>query len=112
MKIAHVTLALAALALAPAAGAQSPEDLLKKNGCTACHAIDKKLVGPSYMDVSQKYAKENRDAIVTRLSEKVKKGGAGVWGQVPMPPNPQANDADIKTMVSFIVDMHKKGAKK
>ena len=107
MRIAALTLAVAAFAAASVASAQSAEDLLKKNGCTACHAIDKKVVGPAYMDVSQKYAKENRDQVMARLSDKVKKGGAGVWGQVPMPPNPQVSDADLKTMLTYVIDLGK-----
>ncbi|MEO5700552.1 MAG: c-type cytochrome [Casimicrobiaceae bacterium] len=110
MRIAATTLAVAALAVASVASAQSAEDLLKKNGCTACHAIDKKVVGPAYKDVAVKYAKEPRDAVTARLSDKVKKGGSGVWGPVPMPPNAQVNDADIKTMVVYILDLNKGGA--
>ena len=107
MRIAAVSLAVASFALASAASAQSAEDLLKKNGCTACHAIDKKIVGPAYMDVSQKYAKEDRNAVMARLTEKVKKGGSGVWGQVPMPPNPQVSDADLKTILTYVLDLSK-----
>ena len=110
MRTAALTVALATLAFASAADAQSGEDLLKKNGCTACHAIDKKVVGPAYMDVAKKYSGEKRDAVMARLSDKVKKGGAGVWGQVPMPPNPQVSDADLKTMLTFILDLSKGGA--
>ena len=109
MRIAAITLACATVAFASTAGAQSGEDLLKKNGCTACHSIDKKVVGPAYMDVSKKYSSEKRDAVMARLSEKVKKGGAGVWGQVPMPPNPQVSDADLKNMLTFILDLDKSG---
>ncbi len=112
MKIAATLLAGAAFAVAGVASAQSAEDLLKKNGCTACHAIDKKLVGPAYMDVSKKYANEPRDAVMARLSEKVKKGGSGVWGQVPMPPNPQVSDAELKTILTFVLDLSKGGAAK
>ncbi|MDQ6619610.1 MAG: c-type cytochrome [Pseudomonadota bacterium] len=100
-----VTLGLAALVFASAATAQSGEDLLKKNGCTACHAIDKKVVGPAYMEVSEKYKTDTGAA--ARLMDKVKKGGSGVWGQIPMPPNPQVSDADLKTMISFILDLSK-----
>ena len=112
MRIAAITLALATFAFASAAGAQSGEDLLKKNGCTACHAIDKKIVGPAYMDVSKKYSGEKRDAVMARLTEKVKKGGSGVWGQVPMPPNPQVSDADLKNMLTFVLDLSKGGGAK
>lgn len=101
MKRVAVAVALAAGMAAAPAFAQSAQDLLKSSGCLACHAEDKKLVGPSYKDVAQKYAGQG-DA-VAKLSEKVKKGGVGVWGQVPMPPNPQVKDADVQTMVKYIL---------
>lgn len=100
---------LAACALfAPAAFAN--EDLAKKSLCTACHAVDKKLVGPAYNDVAAKYAKE-KDA-EAKLIEKVKKGGVGVWGQVPMPANANVKDEDIKTLVKWILAMKPAGAPK
>lgn len=105
MNTAVVALALAGLVLATGASAQSGEDLLKKNGCTACHSIDKKIVGPAYQDVTAKYKGDT--AAPAKLMEKVKKGGSGVWGQVPMPPNPQVSDADLKTMISFILALKK-----
>ncbi len=76
-------------------------ELLKKNACVACHAIDKKLVGPGYKEVSAKY-KGQKDA-VAKLAEKVKKGGQGAWGPIPMPPNPNVSDADVNAMVKFIL---------
>ncbi len=79
------------------------EDLLKKNACVACHAIDKKLVGPAYKEVAAKY-KGQKDA-EAKLAEKVKKGGQGAWGPVPMPPNPTVSDADIKTMEAYILKL-------
>lgn len=81
--------------------AQADEALLKKHNCTACHQIDKKVVGPAYKDVAKKY-KGQKD-IAVKLAEKVKKGGQGAWGPVPMPPNPAVPDADIKKMVEFIL---------
>jgi cytochrome c len=100
MKIAAVV--LAAGLLAPGAvSAQSGEDLLKKSGCTACHANDKKVVGPAYKDVAAKY--KGAAGAAAKLAEKVKKGGQGVWGPVPMPPNPTISDADMKTMVAYIL---------
>ncbi len=81
--------------------AQADEALLKKYNCIACHQLDKKVVGPAYKDVAKKY-KGQKD-IVAKLAEKVKKGGQGAWGQVPMPPNAQVPDADIKKMVEFIL---------
>lgn len=101
MKSTMVPLAAALLATTGLAQAQSADDLLKKYACTACHAIDKKMVGPAYKDVAAKY-KGNAQA-ATILMEKVKKGGVGNWGQVPMPPNAAVPDADIKTMVTYIL---------
>ena len=75
--------------------------LAQKNACTACHAVDKKLVGPAYKDVAAKY-KGNAKA-QAMLEEKVKKGSTGVWGQVPMPPNANVKDEDVKTLVKWIL---------
>jgi cytochrome c len=85
------------------AKAASPEELMKKNACVACHAIDKKMVGPAYKDVAAKY-RGQKDA-EAKLVEKVKKGGVGVWGQVPMPPNTNVSDADVKTLVHWILSL-------
>jgi cytochrome c len=93
---------LAGLALAIAAApAFANEELARKNACTACHAIDKKLVGPAYKDVAKKYAGDK--TAEAKLIEKVKKGGVGVWGQVPMPPNAQVKDEDVKALVKWIL---------
>ena len=105
MKTMLSLLAVAALAASGVALADAGEDLLKKNNCLACHAVDKKILGPSYQDVAAKYKGDAGAA--ARLQEKVKKGGVGVWGQVPMPPNAQVSDADIKTMVAYILALKK-----
>jgi cytochrome c len=94
-------LALAAAAAGIAAPALANADLAKKYNCTACHAADKKMVGPSYKDVAAKY-KGQADA-VAKLSDKVKKGGSGVWGPVPMPPNAAVPDADLKVLVEWVL---------
>jgi cytochrome c len=95
-------LAAAALAIA-AIPAHANEELAKKNACTACHAIDKKIVGPAYKDVAAKYRGDK--TAEAKLIEKVKKGGSGVWGQVPMPPNTQVSDADVKTLVQWVLSL-------
>src|SRR5690349_3243008 len=100
MNAARVLVAAAALSVTGVAAAQSPQDLLQKNGCVACHAIDKKVVGPAYNDVSLKYKGDAGAA--AKLMTKVKQGGAGVWGPVPMPPQTQVSDADLKAMVTYI----------
>ena len=105
MKLMLVPLAAAALACAGAAHAQKADDLLKKHGCTACHAIDKKVIGPAYNDVSAKYKGDAKAA--TMLFDSVKKGSTGKWGQIPMPPNAAVPDADIKTMIAHILSLKK-----
>ena len=76
------------------------EALAKKHNCTACHAIDKKLVGPAYKDVAAKYKGQD---VAAKLEDKVKKGGSGVWGPIPMPPNAAVPDADIKKLVDWVL---------
>jgi cytochrome c len=83
--------------------AKKAEELMKASGCLACHAADKKLVGPAYKEVAAKY-KDDKDA-AAKLAEKVKKGGAGNWGQVPMPPNPNLKDDDVKLMVEYVLSL-------
>ncbi len=96
-KIAVLMSAL--LALTAYAG---PEEALTKAGCMACHAKDKKLVGPSFKDIAAKY--KGQDA-VAKLTEKVRKGGAGSFGPIPMSPNgpDKINDADLKESIEFIL---------
>jgi cytochrome c len=79
--------------------------LMQKDGCAACHSIDKKVVGPAYQDVAAKY-KGDKDAMA-KLTAKVKNGGSGVWGPIPMPPNAQVSDADISSLVSWILTLKK-----
>jgi cytochrome c len=74
--------------------------LLTKYGCQACHTVDKKLVGPAYKEVAAKYAGDAGAA--AKLEQKIKSGGSGVWGQIPMPPN-NVPDADLKTLVAWIL---------
>jgi len=85
-----------------AAPVQADEALAKKSNCLACHQIDKKSVGPAYKDIAKKYKGQD---VAAKLAEKVKKGGQGVWGPVPMPPNAAVSDADIKKLVDWILKM-------
>jgi cytochrome c len=78
-------------------------DLAQKKNCMACHAIDKKVLGPAYKEVAAKYAGQ-KDA-VDKLSQKVVKGGAGVWGPVPMPANTTVSDAEAKQLVQWILTL-------
>ena len=81
--------------------ASADQALAQKSGCLACHSIDKKVLGPSYKDVAAKY-KGDKTA-EAKLAEKVKKGGSGTWGPMPMPANTQVKDEDIKTLVKWIL---------
>ncbi|MBK7791452.1 MAG: c-type cytochrome [Betaproteobacteria bacterium] len=94
-------IALAAAMLASPA-AMADEALLKSKGCTACHANDKKLIGPAYKEVAKKYKSDA--AAAAKLADKVIKGGQGVWGPVPMPPN-KVTDDEAKKMVVYILAM-------
>ena len=101
-------LALAALIAASAvsfsAVANDGEALVKKNGCMACHALTTKMVGPSYKDIAVKY-KDDGKAVDT-LSAKVLNGGAGVWGQMPMPPHKgRVTDEQAKAMVNYVLSI-------
>jgi cytochrome c len=89
---------------ASAADAKAAEALAQKNGCLACHSIANKVVGPAYKDVAAKY-KGDKTA-EAKLIAKVKAGGSGVWGPIPMPPNsPHVKDEDIKTIVEWILTL-------
>jgi cytochrome c len=92
-----------ALALAPVAASAAPvDDAMNKAGCMACHTKDKKLVGPSFKEIAAKYKGQD---VVAKLMDKVRKGGSGVYGPVPMAPNPpdKINDADLKAAVELIL---------
>ena len=92
-----LALAIAALSIPSYAN----QELATNNACLACHAVDKKVVGPSFKEVAQKYAGD--PAAEAKLIEKVKKGGDGVWGSMPMPPNASIKDEDLKTLVQWIL---------
>ncbi|MNZ94155.1 Cytochrome c-552 precursor [compost metagenome] len=98
MKRTLITLALALTAAAPA---MADLALAKSKNCMACHAVDKKLVGPSFKDVAGKYASQ-KDA-TDKLAAKILKGGGGVWGPLPMPANPSVNDAESKALAAWVL---------
>jgi cytochrome c551/c552 len=108
---AGVTPAAATAAPSATAKASGPLDLaaaqalMQKDGCGACHALDKKIVGPAFQDVAAKY--KGDAGALAKLTQKVKAGGAGVWGPVPMPPNAQVADSDITALVSWILALKK-----
>lgn len=98
--------AAAGFALAGGAHAADPkaaEALAKSNGCLACHTLDKKTVGPAYKDIAAKY--RGSKGAEADLIKKVKAGGKGVWGDIPMPPNMHVKEGDIKTMVQWILSI-------
>ncbi len=82
---------------------QADETLARANGCMACHGVDNKIVGPALKDISAKYAGDAGAA--DSLAEKVKKGGAGAWGQIPMPPNAHVSDENISTLIAWILSL-------
>lgn len=95
------TLITLALTLTVAVPAMADMALATSKNCMACHAVDKKLVGPSYKDVAAKYAGQ-KDA-VDKLAAKIIKGGGGVWGPVPMPANAQVSEADAKKLAAWVL---------
>lgn len=92
---------LAGLMLAP--GAHANEKLAQSSGCMTCHALDKKVIGPSYKEIAAKYRNDKKAEAA--LFKKVKAGGKGVWGEMPMPPNAHVKDEDVKTLVRWIVSL-------
>jgi cytochrome c len=93
---------MAAMA-AVTAPAIADEALAKSKNCMACHATDKKLVGPSYKDVAKKYAGDAK--AVDMLATKIIKGGSGVWGAIPMPANTQVSEADSKKLAAWVLSL-------
>ncbi len=99
MKRTLFALFAAAFVAGPALADQA---LAQKKNCMACHALEKKVVGPAYKDVAKKYAGQNAEA---KLMSKIKQGGSGVWGAIPMPANPQVNDAEAKQLASWVLSL-------
>jgi cytochrome c len=94
-------LALVALSAACISPAFANAELATKKNCLACHAVDKKLVGPAYKEVAAKYKGDAGAA--AKLADKIQKGGVGVWGQIPMPANPQVSPDEAKTLVAWVL---------
>ncbi|MDD2917974.1 c-type cytochrome [Rhodoferax sp.] len=99
MKRTLFVLLAAAFVAAPALADQA---LAQKKNCMACHAVEKKIVGPAYKDVAKKYAGKDMAA---KLAAKVKQGGSGVWGAIPMPANPQVSDAEATQLVTWVLSL-------
>ena len=100
MKTIHLCL-LAAAGVMSAGAVQADEALAKAKNCLACHAVDKKVVGPSYKDVAKKYTAKDE----AMLAEKVIKGSKGVWGPVPMPPNAAVTPDEANKLVKWILSL-------
>ena len=83
--------------------AVADQALAKAKNCLSCHAVDKKIVGPAYQDVARKYAGQ-KDAS-DKLASKIMKGGAGVWGVIPMPVNSQVNEAEARKLANWILSL-------
>lgn len=98
-----VIAALAAVGILLAGGVQAQEQKAQAAGCMTCHALDKKVVGPAYKEVANKY--RNDKGAEAKLVAKVKNGGKGVWGDIPMPPNAHVKDEDIKGIVHWILSL-------
>lgn len=94
-------LLIALLCFAPAAPALADLALATSKNCMSCHAIDRKVLGPSFKDVAARY-KDNKGA-VDLLATKIMKGGAGIWGPVPMPANTQVSEADAKKLAAWVL---------
>jgi cytochrome c len=105
MKALMITIALAgSMLVAGQANAEDAKALAQKSGCLACHSVEAKILGPAYKDVAAKY-KGDKGA-EAKLVAKVKAGGSGVWGPMPMPANsPQVKDEDIKTIVHWVLSL-------
>jgi cytochrome c len=103
MKIRNWGILVAAAGVMLSTASFANQELATKSACMACHAVDKKIVGPAFKDVAKKYAGDA--GAEAKLIEKVKKGGSGVWGPVPMPPNVAVKDDDVKTLVKWILSM-------
>lgn len=100
MKRALIALTVLAAVSAPA---MADLALAQSKNCLACHAVDKKLVGPAYKDVAAKYA--GQKGAVDKLAAKIMKGGSGVWGPVPMPANAQVNEAEAKKLAAWVLSL-------
>lgn len=106
MKSLIVSIAvLTGLTFAGSAISADMPPLAKKNGCTSCHAIDKKVMGPAWQAVADKYKGDAGAA--DKLSAKITKGGSGVWGPVPMPGQTKLSEADKKELITFILGLAK-----
>ncbi len=99
--IFQITMLASALAMPALSGAS--EELARSKNCLACHQVEAKVVGPSFKEIAAKY--QGDAAAVDTLAGKVKDGGVGVWGQIPMPPNPLVTEEEAKTLVEWVLSL-------
>lgn len=99
--LACVPLALAGASVQADPDPEQIQEILTKNACLACHAVDKKMIGPAYQDIADKH-KDDDDAAAV-LAKHIREGSSGVWGQVPMPPNPGVSDDELELVVEWIL---------
>lgn len=95
-----LVVAISAIVCVPAL-AETGGEIAKRNNCLLCHAADKKLVGPGFKSIAEKY--RGKAAAVVELRATVRGGGKGVWGPVVMPANPRLNDEELVTVVAWIL---------
>lgn len=101
MKTAMTIIFSTGALLASQVALATPEELLQKGGCTACHSVSKKILGPAFKDVAAKYKGQD---VTEKLIQKVKQGGSGAWGPMPMPPNAgKLTDDEFKTVVGWVL---------
>jgi len=105
MLIRLAPIALVSLLASPASQASDGETLYQEVGCSACHQVEAKRMGPNYKDVSAKY--KGQAGAADALFKKVREGGAGVWGNIPMPPHPvdRVSDEELHTIVNWILTL-------
>lgn len=102
-KVRHPALAMVLGVLSLSGPAGASEELFKRSNCMACHALDQKRLGPSMKEVAAKYRGDAGAA--DRLAAKIRAGGSGVWGEMPMPPQTQVSEADAKTLAEFVLSL-------
>jgi len=83
--------------------AEASMELARSKNCIACHSVDKQVLGPAYKEVAAKYAGDKE--ALARLTKKVREGGVGVWGQIPMPANPQVTEAEAQTLAKWVLSL-------
>lgn len=91
------------IGLGTAGAASASMELARSKNCIACHSVDKPVLGPAYKEVAAKYAGDKE--AVAKLAKKVREGGVGVWGQVPMPANPQVTEAEAQTLAKWVLGL-------